>query len=156
MEWAALIAWLLTAGGGFVLLSIWLRRGGMRQQREAGTRIRPPLILSHFLLAATGLVLWIIYVATESDALAWVAFAALVVVAALGWTMFGIWARQRQRGRAGLADTAAPGSPAAGSAGGGPNPPAEQHFPVSIVAIHGVAAVTTVVLVFLAAVGIGD
>ena len=51
MKWAALIAWVVTAGGGFVLLTIWLSRGGMRQKAEAGTKIRPPLILSHFLLA---------------------------------------------------------------------------------------------------------
>jgi len=36
MEWAALVAWVLTAGGGFVLLTIWLARGGMRQGREGG------------------------------------------------------------------------------------------------------------------------
>jgi hypothetical protein len=63
MKWAALITWVLTAGGGFVLLAIWLSRGGLRQQEERGNRIRPPLIMSHFLLAAAGLVLWIIYVA---------------------------------------------------------------------------------------------
>jgi hypothetical protein len=40
MEWAALIAWVATAGGGFVLLAIWLSRGGMRQGREGGSRIR--------------------------------------------------------------------------------------------------------------------
>src|SRR5438094_5737398 len=71
MKWAALIAWVITAGGGFVLLSIWLMRGGMRQQQEAGNRIRPPLILSHFLLAAGGLVVWIIYLINDKDALAW-------------------------------------------------------------------------------------
>jgi hypothetical protein len=27
MEWAALIAWIVTAGGGFFLLAIWLSRG---------------------------------------------------------------------------------------------------------------------------------
>jgi hypothetical protein len=32
--------------------------------------------------------------------------------------------------------------------------PAEQHFPVPIVALHGALAVTTIVLVFLAAIGI--
>src|SRR5438067_9790074 len=74
MKWAALITWVLTAGGGFVLLSIWLMRGGMRQQQEAGNRIRPPLILSHFLLAAGGLVVWVIYLINDKDALAWVAF----------------------------------------------------------------------------------
>jgi hypothetical protein len=140
MEWAALISWIVTAGGGFVLLGLWLKHGGMRQ-REGGRQIRPPLILSHFALAATGLVLWILFVATDSDALAWIAFATLVAVAALGWTMFAIWFQRRQA-RA----TAAPAST--------PGVPAEQHFPVAIVALHGLLAVTTVVLVFLAAVGI--
>jgi len=142
MEWAALITWVLTAGGGFVLLSIWLRRGGMRQQEAAGNRIRPALILSHFLLAATGLVVWIVYVVADKDALAWIAFVILAVVALLGWTMFAIWARRRQT-RAAEVATAAPGTPA------------EQHFPVSIVALHGLLAVTTVVLVLLTALGVG-
>jgi hypothetical protein len=142
MEWAALIAWIVTAGGGFVLLAIWLSRGGMRQGREPGSRIRPPLILSHFLLAATGLVIWIIYVATDSDALAWVAFVLLAIVAVLGFTMFAIWYQRRQRGA--VREAVDPGTPA------------EQHFPVPVVALHGLLAVTTVVLVFLAAVGIGS
>ena len=142
MKWAALITWVLTAGGGFVLLAIWLARGGMRQGREPGARIRPALILSHFLLAATGLLLWIIYVATDSDALAWIALVLLAIVAILGWTMFAIWYQRRQRGR--MAEAVDPGTPA------------EQHFPVPIVALHGVGAVTTVVLVFLTAIGVGD
>jgi hypothetical protein len=141
MEWAALITWIVTAGGGFVLLGLWLRHGGMRQ-REPGGRIRPPLILSHFALAATGLVLWIVYLVSDSDPLAWIAFAILVVVALLGWTMFAIWWQRRQR-RAADASASTPGVPA------------EQHFPVSIVTLHGLLAVTTVVLVFLAAVGVG-
>src|ERR671910_1365114 len=140
MEWAALISWIVTAGGGLVLLALWLRHGGMRQ-REPGRRIRPPLILSHFGLAATGLVLWIIFVITDSDALAWIAFAVLVAVALLGWTMFAIW-WQRRQARAAVASA----SPAA--------EPAEQRFPVPIVALHGLLAVTTVVLVLLAAVGV--
>ena len=142
MKWAALIAWVITAGGGFVLLSIWLMRGGMRQQQEAGNRIRPPLILSHFLLAAGGLVVWIIYLATHKHVLTWVAVAILAVVAVLGWTMFAIWFRRRQAGVGGT-EIAAPGVPA------------EQHFPVPIVALHGVLAVTTVVLVLLTALKVG-
>ena len=140
MKWAALISWIVTAGGGFVLLGLWLRRGGMRQ-REPDRQIRPPLILSHFALAATGLVIWIVYLVSDSDALAWVAFGILVVVALLGWTMFGIWWQRRQRRAA---------DPSAST----PVVPAEQHFPVPIVALHGLLAVTMVVLVFLAAVGI--
>jgi hypothetical protein len=148
MEWAALIAWIATAAGGFVMLAIWLSRGGMNQAREGGSRIRPPLILGHFLLAATGLVIWIIYVANDSDSLAWVAFVILAIVAALGWTMFAIWYQRRQRGRP--AATGVTGEP------GSSDTPPEQHFPVPIVALHGLLAVTTVVLVFLTAVGVGD
>jgi flagellar basal body-associated protein FliL len=142
MEWAALIAWVVTAAGGFVLLAIWLSRGGMQQGREPGSRIKPPLILSHFLLAATGLVIWIVFIATNSDALAWVALAILAVVALLGFTMFAIWFQRRQRSA--VAETV------------DPRTPAEQHFPVPVVALHGLLAVTTVVLVFLTAIGVGD
>src|SRR5215216_1171305 len=98
MKWAALITWVITAGGGFVLLSIWLMRGGMRQQQEAGNRIWPPLILSHFLLAAGGLVVWIIYLVADKDALAWIALVVLGIVALLGFTMFAVWLRVRQKG----------------------------------------------------------
>jgi hypothetical protein len=142
MEWAALITWVLTAGAGFVLLATWVARGGMQQGREPGTRIRPVLILSHFLLAATGLLIWIIYVVTDSDALAWIALVLLAIVAILGWTMFAIWYQRRQRGR--VAEAVDPGTPA------------EQHFPVPVVALHGVLAITTVVLVFLTAIGVGE
>ena len=142
MKWAALVTWVLTAGGGFVLLSIWLMRGGMRQQREAGNRIRPPLIMSHFLLAASGLVVWIIYLAADKDALAWIAFGILAIVALLGWTMFAIWLRRRGAAQPGIVESA-------------PGVPAEQHFPVSIVTLHGLLAVTTVVLVLLTAIGVG-
>jgi hypothetical protein len=142
MEWAALVTWVITAGGGFVLLAIWLSRGGMRQQREAGNRIRPPMIMSHFLLAAAGLVLWIVYIVVDNDSLAWIAFALLLVVATLGFTMFAIWLRRRQaRG----ADTQAVT----------PDTPAEQHFPVAIVGLHGLLAATTLVLVLLTAIGVG-
>ena len=138
MEWAALITWLLTAAGGLVLLLVWVNRGGM-PHKEPGNRIRPPLIMSHFLLAATGLVLWIVYVFSDTDALAWIAFAILIVVALLGWTMFAIWLRRRGTTEAAETDR-----------------PAEQNFPVPVVALHGALAVTTVVLVFLAAVGVGS
>jgi len=100
------------------------------------------LILSHFLLAATGLVIWIVYLVDDKKAIAWIAFAILAVVALLGWTMFAIWWRRRQA-RGAVAEAVSPDTPA------------EQRFPVPIVALHGVLAVTTVVLVFLTAVGVG-
>ena len=133
MNWAALITWVLTAGGGFALLALWLKGGGMSQQ--GGGRIRSARILSHFALAAIGLVLWIVYVASGSSTVAWIAFALLLVVALIGFSMLAIWLAQRKR-----RETAA----------------AEQRFPAAIVGLHGVLAATTLVLVFLAAAGIGS
>jgi len=156
MEWAALITWVLTAGGGFVMLAIWLRSGGMEQSSptpaDANPLVRPPLILGHFALAATGLVLWIIYVASDSNVLAWIAFVLLLVVALMGFTMLAIWLRQRSTSPAATpapADTTAPATAS-------PSKPAEQRFPVPVVGAHGVLAATTLVLVFLAAIGVGS
>jgi hypothetical protein len=132
MDWAALITWVLTAAGGFVLLVIWLKNGGMNQQE--GGRIRSARILTHFALAAIGLVLWIVFVASGSSALAWTAFALLLVVALIGFSMLAIWLAQRSR-----SEVAA----------------AEQRFPVAVVGLHGALAATTLVLVFLAAAGVG-
>jgi hypothetical protein len=142
VKWAALILWLLTAGGGFIMLGIWLQRGGMQLARAQGTRIRPPLIFGHFLLAATGLVLWIIYLANDSDTLKWIAFVLLLVVALLGFAMFAIWLQRRR--------------PSATTQPTVDELPAEQHFPVPIVGLHGVAAATTLVLVFLTNIGVGE
>lgn len=132
MQWAALITWILTAGGGFVMLLIWLKNGGMSQHDRG--RIRPAVILGHFALAATGLVLWIVFVATSTSAIAWIAFALLLVVALIGFAMFGMWLSQRKR-----REVAA----------------AEQRFPVAIVGVHGLLAATTLVLALLAAAGVG-
>jgi hypothetical protein len=149
MKWAALIVWVITALGGFGLLAIWLQRGGVGQADQPGRRIRPPLIFTHLGLAAGGLVVWIIYLASHTRALAWIAFGLLLVVASLGFGMFALWLQRRQ---------AAPG--VAGGAGGGASAlegstPAEQHFPVPIVIVHGLVAATTLVLVLLAALKVG-
>ena len=130
MDWAALITWVTTAGGGFVMLAIWLKRGGMRQS----SGIRSARIMSHFLLDASGLVLWIVYLAAGKSVLAWISFAILLVVALIGFSMLAIWLKQRSRRE----------------------DAAEQHFPTAIVGLHGVLAATTLVLVFLAAAGIGN
>ena len=80
MAVAALVTWLVTALGGFWMLSIWIARGGMSQQRTGTSRFPAPVILGHFLLAATGLVLWIAFVALHTRALAWTAFVVLLPV----------------------------------------------------------------------------
>jgi O-antigen/teichoic acid export membrane protein len=135
MEVAALITWLVTAAGGFVLLGTWFAKGGHRRDSGTASRFPSPLILGHFLLAALGLVLWIAYVASDRDGLTWPAFAIVAVVALLGFTMFFRWLPQVRR-RGGTATTAT----------------AEAQFPVSVVVAHGVFAATTLVLVLLAAI----
>ena len=136
MDIAALVAWIVTAGGGFVLFGTWIARGGPQQARTGESKIPPVLIGGHLLLAATGLVLWIAYVATDTDGLAWAAFVLLLPVALLGFAMLFRWVAERR--------TAGPASPAA-----------EQRFPVPVVVLHGVLAVTTLVLVLLSAAGVG-
>jgi uncharacterized membrane protein SirB2 len=149
MKWAALIVWVITALGGFGLLAIWLQRGGIQQADQPGRRIRPPLIFTHLLLAAGGLVVWIIYLASDTRVLAWIAFGMLLVVASLGFGMLALWLQRRQR------------APDLAGAGGGPagqlegSTPAEQHFPVPIVVAHGLVAASTLVLVLLAALKVG-
>lgn len=140
MKWAALVTWVLTAGGGFVLLGLWLKHGGMRQTDMPGHRIRASRILTHFGLAASGLVLWIVYVASDTDGIAWAAFAVLLVVALLGFAMLATWLRRRQE-------------PAAAAEG---DVEAERRFPIVLVAGHGLLAATTLVLVLLASAGVGD
>jgi hypothetical protein len=72
------------------------------------------------------------------------------VVASLGFAMFALWLQRRQATPA-LAGAGA-GVPTAMGEGG---MPAEQHFPVPIVGVHGLIAATTLVLVLLAALDVG-
>ncbi|NUR93377.1 MAG: hypothetical protein HOY71_55665 [Nonomuraea sp.] len=126
MDIAALVTWVITALGGFYLLARWLSGGGAKQ--GSGSRLPVPVIFGHFALAAIGLVIWIVYLVTDNQALAWTALIVLVPVAALGFTMLVRWLAVRQAGAT-----------------------AESRFPVAVVAGHGVLAVVTVVLVLLAA-----
>ncbi|WP_280263998.1 hypothetical protein [Nocardia abscessus] len=135
---AALIFWLLTAGGGFFLLGTWIARGGARQPNS--THLPAPVVFGHFALAVTGLIVWIVYLLVDTESLAWVAFVLLIPVALLGFAMLLRWIptyRARSAGTAGTAE------------------PPEGHFPVAVVAGHGVLAVVTVVLVLLTALGVG-
>jgi hypothetical protein len=141
---AALITWVITALGGSILLWTWLSRGGLRDRQAGTSRFPPALILGHFLLAAVGLVLWIVYLVTDSGAVAWVAFAGLLVVAVLGFTMLAVWLQGRR-------------VPVAADPGGtAPTRAPEQHFPVVVVVLHGLLAATTLVLVLLTALSAGD
>lgn len=140
---AALIAWVLTAAGGFYMLATWISKGGTRQPRTSN--FPPGLIFGHFGLAALGLVVWIIYVIADTEALTWVAFVLLLPVALLGFIMVSRWIAVRQTG----------GQSTIGRMVGTSEGPPERYFPVPVVAGHGLLAVVTLVLVLLTALGVG-
>ncbi|WP_258052579.1 hypothetical protein [Streptomyces sp. Ru73] len=106
------------------------------------------MIFGHFALAAIGLVVWIIYLVADKDALAWTSFILLVPVALLGFVMLARWLPVY---RAHATAPAGAGQPA----GTQQAVPAERHFPVAVVLAHGLFAVVTVVLVLLSALGVG-
>jgi hypothetical protein len=139
MMLAALVTWVLAALVGGYLLATWIANGGLRPRvGGASSRFAPQLVFGHGGLAATGLVVWVCYLAVSASVLAWAALADLVLVATLGATMFGLWIR------------AGHGAPR-GRHAAGPRHAAEDHFPPPAVLSHGVFAVATVVLVLVTA-----
>lgn len=133
MNWVTLVVWLLTAVGGFTLIGIWLRHGGM--SATAARRFPRPLPFLHAIAAVVSLVLFLIYIFADLDSLKVVTLIGLLITAALGIAMFVLWlggARTR------IAPADASGAP-------------EDHFPTPLVAIHGITAVATLVLYIVAA-----
>jgi hypothetical protein len=133
MDIAALVLWVVTALGGFTMAGIWLANRGPAQHAEGVSRITPGRLGAHFGLAATGLVLWIVYVASDNKAPGWAAFALLPIVAVIGFLMFMTWLA----GRGAVVERVVP---------------AEQKIPRIVVAAHGLFAVLTVIVVFIAVV----
>ncbi len=139
MSIAALFTWGFTVLAGLVLLVIWLMEYDRDFQTAAATRLPVPLISTHALLGVSGLLVWGFYLVTDRKQLAWVTVALLGVVAVLGLTMAARWIGVYRR-------YAAPDSSPTQVI----TVPPERHFPLPVVVIHGVVAVTTLVLVVLA------
>ncbi len=152
MPQAGLIAWILTAGAGLYLLTVWLIEYDREFQSAAATRLPVPVISAHALLAVTGLVIWGIYLLTDTDRLAWVATFILAPVALFGFIMATRWIVVYRTHEA----------PSGASVGSGARSarnwtavPPERHFPLPVVIGHGVFAVITIVLVLLTTLGVG-
>lgn len=125
-----LCAWLLTAGLGGYLASVWIRHGGLRQRMPGVTRLPLWLVIGHVLLALAGLASWTAYVAGGVRSTAWAACAVVLVVATFGFMMLLRW------------------MPSAGRHSRGGRT-AERHFPLTAVVAHGMCAGATVLLVVL-------
>ena len=147
MAFAALICWFATAFVGLYLVAVWLIENDVNQEGNVASRLPGPVILTHVLLALTGFVFWVIHLIFGSPVWGWAALAALGGIALLGATMFTRWIPVH------AAFVTAESGPAGMSAEF--DYPAERAFPVTVVTIHGVLAVTTLILVLLAMLGVG-
>jgi len=143
MSLAALLTWIITAGAGLYLLTIWLIEYDREFQSAAATRLPVPVISAHALLAVAGLGVWGVYLITDTPRLALAAAATLVVVAALGVTMAVRW----------FAVYRAHDSAAVRGQRAGITVPPERNFPLPVVIGHGLFAVATLILVVVTAIG---
>lgn len=140
MSFVAVLTWFLTALAGIYLVAIWLIEYDPEYQSAAATRLPIWVILTHALLAITGLAVWVVYIFSDNERLAWAAVVILGVVATLGLTMAVRWIGvMRNRAYPREARMIPP----------------ERHFPVTIVVAHGVLAVGTITLVLLTALNVG-
>lgn len=180
LELAALAAWAVTVAAGTWLLAGWIARGGLRRGYARVAGVPRMVIVGHFTLALTGLGIWIAFLATGAAALAWAAVAVVLSVAGLGMaTLAGGLPEQRQPD-ASPVEPARPSdgllepqratiahSVSAGAATGATSRtvgPAQARTaaiavpagkPLARIALHGVLASATILLVVLAAIGAG-
>ena len=148
MGFAALITWFVAILAGLYMLAVWLIENDITS-RATPSRLPAPVIFGHLFLAATGFALWVGYLVMHRRTLAWAAVAVLLGIATLGLTMFLRWIPVYY---------GSPDSPVrpASSLAAVSDAPAEGHFPVILVYCHGLLAVTTLILVVLDTLGLGD
>ena len=135
VEFAALVTWILAVIAGLYLLMTSLANGGLRGQATKVTRFPATLTLSHLVLGAVGLVIWVFFLITARTMYAWAAFGLLVVVALLGFVMLTRWLVGR---------------------GGRHARGADHEVPIIAVVVHGGVAITTFVLVLFTALVVGQ
>ena len=132
---AAVVAWVLTASIGVYMLRTWVTRGGLRRQRATGVGVPPVVVFGHASAALTGLVVWIGFLGTRWDPLAWLGVALIASAIALGvctvtlWTPYPVLApvpadplRRGARGQGGPRGWVLPGERAGGVWGGSFSP----------------------------------
>jgi len=165
MSLFALATWITAAAGGLYLMSIWLIEYDKEFQSVAATRLPPAVLAAHVLFAGGGLAVWIGYIVSDSDRLAWAALVALVLAATLGLTMAVRWVGVYRAGRAAVRERQARRAMQLSLAGGQSGVavleplsdvgPPERNFPLPVVIGHGAFAAATITLVLLTALGVG-
>jgi manganese efflux pump family protein len=134
---AVLLMWTVTALFGVNLLirgRAYLLWRLLRPSRTRRTpRARAVLVLLHIMFAASGLVLWLLYVLFDTDELVYLSGLLLTAVAVTGFTIVDRWRH-------------VPGRHAIGRQ---PPRPAGSRFPVWSATAHVMAGTTTLVLLLL-------
>ena len=131
------------------MLSIWVELGGIHARfRRVLTSRR---LLVHIAPAVLGLLIWIVFVAGGPKPFGWIALGLLAPVGGVGFWNFFLW----QKRRMGLLRATPHHWDLPPRLAGNEQIPAEQHFPVASVFLHGVLAVVTIGLVLLANLGVG-
>ena len=143
MSVAALFTLMVTILAGLILVVIWIIEYDPEFQTAAATRLPVPVISAHALLGLGGLMLWIGYLLEDQQQLAWATVAALGAVAVLGLIMAARWISVYRT----VVD---PGPSLTRST----TVPPERNFPLPVVVVHGILAVTTLVLVLFTALGV--
>jgi hypothetical protein len=142
---AALAAWVAAATAGAYLLAGLLTGGGRRRRLRIAS-MPPWVILGHAGLAVAGLCIWIAYTITSATTLAWTDVGLTAVIAGLGMaTLLAAIPEQRD-------DSTHSASVESAGRNSAPFP---ARAPVVTIALHGVLATLTILLVLLAAVGAG-
>ena len=165
MGYAALITWFAGVLAGLYMLTVWLIENDVTGQHSAPSQLRVPVIFGHLTLAITGLGVWVAYLVLDRDILAWVSVGTLTAIILLGLTMFARWLPVYREPALPVAPAVltGPGWPAGTALSAEGTPPAEQlyvapaesHFPVAVIAAHGLLAGVTLVLVVLTTLGVG-
>jgi hypothetical protein len=91
MATAAMIAWVLTASIGVYMLRTWVTRGGLRRQRATGVGVPPAVVFGHASAALTGLLIWLGFVGTGLDLLAWLGVTVVAGAITLGVCTVTLW-----------------------------------------------------------------
>jgi hypothetical protein len=148
------------------MLRTWVTRGGLRRQRATGVGVPPAVVFGHASAALTGLLIWLGFVDTGLDLLAWLGVAVVAGAITLGVCTVTLWTPYP------VALPPAPAPAAAAKATGAAEPGTvtdemiaellADPFPASrrprlklaglVPVAHGFAALTTFMLAVLAAI----
>jgi hypothetical protein len=163
--YAALITWFAGVLAGLYMLTVWLIENDVTGRHTAPSQLRVPVIFGHLTLAITGLGVWVAYLILDRDVLAWASVGTLAAVILLGITMFARWLPVYREPPLPVASAALTGAwrPTETTRPAGETltaeqlfeAPAESHFPVAVIAAHGLLAGVTLLLVVLTTLGVG-